>query len=64
MSVQPKLRPQAMTAKDLEFDALLSRAAECSRRDAIEMARETEVPRKEERGAKDLQFAVYAAKGQ
>lgn len=63
MSAQPKLCPQATTAKDLEFDALLSRAAELSRRDAINMRRETKIPGKEERGARDLQFAAYAAKG-
>jgi hypothetical protein len=63
MSAQRKLRSQAMTAKDRQFDALLRRAAQHLQQIAVDMRAPRNISRESQRGSEtNLRFAAYTAK--
>jgi hypothetical protein len=64
MPEQPNDRPQTLTAKDREFDALLCSAAQHSQRVAVEIRRGASMSRQGEQVETSFKLAAYAAKGQ
>jgi hypothetical protein len=64
MSAQHRLPPQAMTAEDCEFDALLRRAAQHSQEVTVDIRRQRNISRESKHGGEaNRRFAAYLANG-
>jgi hypothetical protein len=61
MPAPRKLRPQAMTAKDRKFDALLRRATQHFQQVTVDMGTQRNISRKRQQGGEiNLPFAAHS----